>query len=209
MGVELDRKRARDVRTGSWWRREGTAALTRRHGEGEKPSLSEQRSWRCETFGAVSEGGRSEWFWRLGEGGWQCHLVPSVPLNPTGISRRYGWESCSKSWERWRRGVSQMSSKLTQQDVFCDLERENRRGHNSWSSWYGNFFKLKAWTEALHLITSKLPGEKSVKTLFGFSSELKKCSCCCASKSSNEIWGLHSHGSFTFLSQLWVGKFSE
>lgn len=26
---------------------------------------------------------------------------------------------------------------------------------------------------------------------------------------SNEMWGLHCQGSFTFLSQLWVGKFSK
>lgn len=49
------------------------------------------------------------------------------------------------------------------------------------------FFKLKARTKALHLITSKHPGEKSVKTLFGYSSELKSACGVVPQKRSYEI----------------------
>lgn len=94
MGVELDRKRAREERVGGWWRREGTAAQRRRHGEGEK--LSEQRSWRGETLDRSKrvEGPSDS---RGGGKGATVSSCPSRAPEPSGISRRYGWESCSKS----------------------------------------------------------------------------------------------------------------
>lgn len=56
MGVELDRKLARDRGAGGWWRAEGTAAQTQRRGEGEGLSLSAQRSWRGEAVGGSQRG---------------------------------------------------------------------------------------------------------------------------------------------------------
>lgn len=83
MGVELDRKRARDEtrRAGGWWRREGTAAHTRRRGVGE--SCHCRSSAVGEARPSTGQGGRKvrtslEGVGRL------CHLVPRVPLNPRG-----------------------------------------------------------------------------------------------------------------------------
>ncbi len=96
MGVELDRKRARDERAGGWWRREGTAAHTRRRGEGEKLSLSEQRSWRGETF---DRSGRVEG--PNDSGGARAATVsscpPCAPEPSWDLQAVCGWESCSSS----------------------------------------------------------------------------------------------------------------
>ncbi len=166
---------------------------------GEARPWTGQRGWKVR---AILEGV---------ERGRLCHLVPRAPLNPRGSPGGMVGNLAPKAEkdgeEVSHTNVLQANSTGTSSVTWRETEKENKRGHNSWSSWYGNFFKLKAWIEALHLITSKHPGEKSVKTLFGYSSELK--SACGVVTQRVQIWGLHSHGSFAFLSQLWVGRFSK
>lgn len=61
-----------------------------------------------------------------------------------------------------------MFSKLTQQDFFCDLERRSERTKEDTTLEAvdtATFFKLKACTEALHLITCRHAGEKSMKNI--------------------------------------------
>lgn len=155
-------------------RREGTAAHTQRHG-GEK--VSRRHSTVREARPSTGQGG-----WKIhrilegGGRGWLCHLVPCVPLNP----RRSPGGMVGNLAPKAEKDGEEVSHKNVLQANSTGLllwlgerEGENKRGHDSWSSWYGNFFKLKAWTEALHLITYKHTGEESVKTLFGYSSELK------------------------------------
>ena len=70
----------------------------------------EQHSWRGETLDRSRRDGRSNQCWR-GEKDNCVICVPLVPLNSSGVSGRRGWDSCSRSWERWRRrGVSHKSS---------------------------------------------------------------------------------------------------
>lgn len=124
MGVELDRMRARQERVEGWWRREGTAAHTRRRGEGEKLSLSEQHSCWGETFdrsrrveGPNNPGARG--------GGGGCVISSLVcPWTLGDLQAVWLGILLQKLRKMEKRCLTQMSSKLTQQDVFCDLEGE-------------------------------------------------------------------------------------
>lgn len=165
----------------------------------------------CRRCSAVREArpstGQGGWkVQRILEGGVRGVTVSSCPLcapEPfADLQGGYGWESCSKSWERWRRGVSQKCppSWLNRTSSVTWRERENKRGHNSWSSWWGNFFKLKAWTEALHLITYRHAAETSVKTLFGCSSELKSACGVVPQRALRITYPRITHFSFSALS---------
>lgn len=91
-----------------------------------KLSLAEQHSWRGETFDRSRrvEGPNDS-------GGARVATVSSCPL----CAPEPSWDLqavwlgilLQKLRKMERRCLSQMSSKLTQQDVFCDLERERER----------------------------------------------------------------------------------
>lgn len=124
MGVELDRKRARDEGAGGWWRR-------RRHCSSHAKTWRRRKCCRCRRS-TVREA-RPSTGPRRAEGpkdfgGLRKRVtVSSCPLcapEPWRISRQEcGWESCSKSWERWRRGVSQK----------CPPSQRNRTSSVTWS----------------------------------------------------------------------------
>lgn len=181
MGVELDRTRARDERLVEE-RRRHCCSHAKKTWRRRKLSLSGQRSKERRDLRRVEEGGRSERFWRGRRGG-DC-VILSLACPWTLGDLQAGWLGILlQKLRKMEKNVSHtnvLQANSTGRLLWLgERESVNKRGHNSWSSWYGNFFKLKAWIEALHLITSKHPGEKSVKTPFGYSSELKKCLWCC------------------------------
>lgn len=130
MGVELDRKRARDEsgrlveerrrcrsHAKTWRRRKavvvGAAQLERRD------------------LGQVKEGGRSERFWRGRGKGATVSSCPSCAPEPSwDLQAVWLGILLQKLRKMEKRCLTQMFSKLTQQDVFCDLEREreNKKG---------------------------------------------------------------------------------
>lgn len=179
MGVELDRKRAREEESG---RRESTAARVRRRGEGCR-RRQEQRSYERRDLGQVEAGGRSEWFWSREKGETVSSCPPGAPKT-CGISRRCGWESCSKSWERWRRRwclTEVLQANSTGRPLWLGgRERERKRE--------GEKTKGDTTLEAVDMATflnSKLESRlciwshlsiqerRSVRTLFGCSRGLK------------------------------------
>lgn len=128
MGIELDRKRAREERVGGWWRREGTAALTRRHGEGEKLSLTERRSQRGETFDRSRKvEGPNDSGWGKGQGVTVSSCPSCGPEPSWALQAVWLGILLQKLRKMEKRCLSQTSSKLTQQDIFCDLERNRGR----------------------------------------------------------------------------------
>lgn len=123
MGVELDRKRARE---------ESGRLVERRHccshaktWRRRKLSSPEQRSWRGET---LNRSRRVEGPSDSGVGrGATVSSCPSRAPEPSGIPRPV-WLGILlqklRKMEKKRVSHTQKSSKLTQQDVLCDLERE-------------------------------------------------------------------------------------
>lgn len=95
MGVELDRKRAREK---EWEAGGGAKALllTREDMAKEKAVVDGAAQLERRDLRQVEEDGRSKGFWR-GEGGASLSSGPSYTPEPSGISRQYGWKSCSKS----------------------------------------------------------------------------------------------------------------
>lgn len=203
MGVELDRTRARqkEWETGG----EEKALLLTREDIAKEKAVVLGAAQLGKVRPSTGRGGRKDLRHSGGEKGADCVILSlACPPNPR-ISRRCGWDSCSKSWERWRRGVSHKSSKLTTgRPLWLGVSEKNKWRRSSWSSWHGNFFKLKAWIEVLHLITFLSNREKRLASQQN--SEMLVVLCL---RGLKEIWGLTSYGSFALLSQLWVGKFSK
>lgn len=120
--------------------REGTAAHRQRCGEGKNAVAVGAARWKRPDLQQVEEGGHSEgslerWLQR----GDRVILSPAVPLKAPGGSPGSVVGNLAPKAERDGGDVSheKMSSKLTQQDFFCDLERDRmkERGHSCWSSW--------------------------------------------------------------------------
>lgn len=120
--------------------REGTAAHRRRCGEGKNAVAVGAARWKRPDLQQVAEGGHSEgslerWLQR----GDYVILSPAVPLKAPGVSPGSVVGNLAPKAERDGGDMSheKMSSKLTQQDFFCDLERDRmkERGHSCWSSW--------------------------------------------------------------------------
>lgn len=126
MGVELDRKWARDEKS-------GRQAEERRH------CCSHAKTWRRKCVGGgaaqlerrdlrqVKEGGRSKGFWRAAEGG-DCVILSLVcPWTLADLQVVWLGILLQKLRKMEKSCLTKMFSKLTQQDFFCDLERERER----------------------------------------------------------------------------------
>lgn len=144
LGVELDRKRAREKRVGESWRREGTAAHMWRRGEGE--SCYRQSSAVEEARPSTGRGGGWK-VWKILERERGDCVILSLMWPRTLGDLQAVWLGIllQKLRKTEKRCLTHKSSKLTQQDVFCDLERERKQVDTTLEAVdMATFFKLKA-----------------------------------------------------------------